>query len=64
MAELNKSSIPQFRREGGNYIERENVMIPDNEIRVIPGDGNCCPVAISEGILILRLMAKVLERLL
>ena len=49
MEELNKSSIPQFRREGGNYIERENVMIPDNEIRVIPGDGNCCPVAISEG---------------
>ena len=35
MTELNKSSIPQFRREGGNYIERENVMIPDNEIRVI-----------------------------
>ena len=34
MEELNKSSIPQFRREGGNYIERENVMIPDNEIRV------------------------------
>lgn len=62
MAELNKSSIPQFRREGGNYIERENVMIPDNEIRVIPGDGNCCPVAISEGMPDIEVNGQVIRK--